>query len=105
MALRMAAQSLHRSHSSLGQYYRRMHTKLETPKAITAVAHKLVRIIYHLLTTGKPYDDTMCAQHDSQYHQRFEARLRKQARTLGFDLIARRTACFEPSNHRENASI
>lgn len=91
MALRIAAQSLHRSHSSLGQYYRRMRAKLGTPKAITAVAHKLARIIYHLLTTGKPYDESICAQHDLQYHQRFEARLRKQASALGFDLIFRQT--------------
>jgi transposase len=87
MALRMAAQSLHRSHSSLGQYYRRLRAKLGTPKAITAVAHKLARIIYHLLTTGKSYDETICAQHDLQYHQRFEARLRKHAHALGFELI------------------
>jgi transposase len=91
-ALRMSAQSLHRSHSSLGQYYRRMRAKLGTPKAITAVAHKLARIIYHLLRTGKPYDETICAQHDFQYQQRFEARLRKQARALGFELITRQTA-------------
>jgi transposase len=88
MALRMAAQSLHRSHSSLGQYYRRMRAKLGTPKAITAVAHKLARIIYHLLTTGKPYDETVSAQNDMQYQQRYETRLRKQARALGFELIA-----------------
>jgi transposase len=91
MALRIAAQSLHRSHSSLGQYYRRMRAKLGTPKAITAVAHKLARIVYHLLTTGKPYDESICAQHDLQYHQRFEARLRKQASALGFDLMVRQT--------------
>ena len=75
MALRMAAQSLHRSHSSLGQYYRRMRAKLGTPKAITAVAHKLARIIYHLLTTGQPYDETVSGQNDIQYQQRFETRL------------------------------
>jgi len=92
MALRMAAQSLHRSHSSLGQYYRRMRAKLGTPKAITAVAHKLARIIYHLLTTGKSYDETISARHDEQYHQRFEARLRKQAHALGFELITAQPA-------------
>jgi transposase len=59
--LRMAAQSLHRSRSSLGQYYRRMRTKLGTPKAITAAAHKLARIIYYLLTTRKPYEESICA--------------------------------------------
>jgi transposase len=86
-ALRMAAQGLHRSHSYLGQYYRRMRNKLGTPKAITA-AHKLARLIYHLLTTGAPYDDTLSARQDLQYQQRFEARLRKQAHALGFQLIA-----------------
>jgi hypothetical protein len=27
------------------------------PKAITAAAHKLARIIYHMLKTGERYDD------------------------------------------------
>jgi transposase len=85
-ALRMAAQSLHRSQSCLGQYYRRMRTKLGTPKAITAAAHKLARIIYHLLTMRKSYQETICAQHEVQYHQHLEARLRKQAQALGFEL-------------------
>jgi len=50
-ALRMAAQALHRSQSWLGQYYRRMRARLGAPKAITAAAHKLARIVFHLLTT------------------------------------------------------
>ena len=31
-----------------------MRAKLGAPKAITATAHKLARIVYHLLTTGSP---------------------------------------------------
>jgi transposase len=46
-ALRMAAQSLHHSKSALGDFYRRMRAKLGAPKAITATAHKLSRIIFH----------------------------------------------------------
>jgi transposase len=95
-ALRMAAQSLHRSHSSLGQYYRRMRTKLGTPKAITAAAHKLARIIYHLLTTRKPYEESICAQHEVLYHQQLEARLRKHARALGFELTPKQTSTPAP---------
>jgi transposase len=49
-SLRMAAQSLQGSQSGLGEFYRRMRAKLGAPKAITATAHKLARIIYHLLT-------------------------------------------------------
>jgi hypothetical protein len=31
----------------------------EHPQAITATAHKLARIIYHLLTTGQAYDESV----------------------------------------------
>jgi hypothetical protein len=33
-----------------------MGTRLGTPKAITAAAHKLARVIYHLLTTRQSYE-------------------------------------------------
>jgi transposase len=87
-ALRMAALSLHRSQSFLGHFYRRMRTKLGAPKAITATAHKLARIIYHMVTTGHAYDETICVQNEVQNRQRMEARLRKQARELGLQLVA-----------------
>jgi hypothetical protein len=82
----MAAQALSRSHGWMGQYYRRMRAKLGGPKAITATAHKLARIIYHLLTTGQAYDETVFAQQETQNNQRNEKRLRHQARKLGFEL-------------------
>jgi transposase len=87
-ALRMAAQSLHHSQSFLGHFYRRMRAKLGAPKAITATAHKLVRILYHMVTTGHAYDETICAQNELQNRQRLEARLRKQARELGLQVVA-----------------
>lgn len=87
MALRMAAQSLHRSQSYLGNYYRRMRTKLGTPKAITAAAHKLARIIYHLLTTGQPYEESTFAQCEIQHRIHIEANLQRRARDLGFALV------------------
>jgi transposase len=87
-ALRMAAQTLHRSQSYLGHFYRRMRAKLGAPKAITATAHKLARIIYHMVTTRQAYDETICAQNEVQNRQRLEARLRKQARELGLQVVA-----------------
>ena len=87
IALRMAAQSLHRSQSYLGNYYRRMRAKLGAPKAITAAAHKLARIVYHLLTTAQPYQESVFARCEVQHRSRMEARLRRQARELGFDLV------------------
>jgi transposase len=85
-ALRMAAQALSRSHGWMGQYYRRMRAKLGGPKAITATAHKLARIIYHLLTTGQAYDETVFAQQDPKNTPPNQTRLRRQARKLGFEL-------------------
>lgn len=57
--LGMAAQSLQRSESAVGEFYRRMRAKLGAPKAITAAAHKLARIVFHLITTREPYDDSV----------------------------------------------
>lgn len=86
-ALRLAAQSLFRSQSWLGQFYRRLRAKLGAPKAITAAAHKLARILFHLLSTGQPYDESVFAQQEIQHSQRMHARLQQQAKSLGFQLI------------------
>ncbi|MCI0556924.1 MAG: IS110 family transposase [Nitrososphaera sp.] len=86
-ALRMAAQSLHHSKSSLGNFYRRMRAKLGAPKAITAAAHKLARIIFHLVTTGQEYDESRFAGDQAQFQKRQESKLRAKARALGFQLL------------------
>jgi len=51
-ALRLAARSLHHSKSALGAFFRRLKTRLGAPKAITATAHKLARLIYRMLKCG-----------------------------------------------------
>jgi len=86
-ALRMAAYSAGKSYSALGDYFRRMRARLGAPKAITATAHKLARIIYHLLKTGTPYDDSIFARNETRYQQRRQHHLRQQARDLGFTLV------------------
>lgn len=86
-ALRLSAQSLYRSQTALGDFFRRMRAKLGAPKAITATAHKLARIIYYLLKTGTPYDQTCFARHEEQYKRRKEIRLKNQAKALGYVLV------------------
>jgi transposase len=86
-ALRIAAQTLARSKSHLGTYYRRMRARLGAPQAITATAHKLARIVYHLLTTGQAYDESVFVQQNQKQAQRHQERLRKQANALGFQLV------------------
>ena len=76
-----------RSPTALGEFFRRKRARLGTPKAVTATAHKLARIIYHLVTRHVLYDDSILDQHQRQDRKRLERRLRSQARTLGFDLV------------------
>ena len=88
-ALRLAAQGLWNSHSQLGVYFRRMRARLGTPQATTATAHKLARIIYHLVKTGKQFDESVFAQQEELHRKRLERRLRSQAKSLGFQLVPR----------------
>ncbi len=44
-ALRLAAQGVANSHSALGAYDRRMRARLGAPKAMTATAHTLARLV------------------------------------------------------------
>ena len=86
-ALRVAAQSLHGSHSYLGAFYRRTRARLGAAKAITATAHKLARILYHLIKTRHPYDESIFGVAEQQQQQRRQRNLRKQAKALGFSLV------------------
>jgi hypothetical protein len=85
-ALRMAANSLHRNQSALGDFFRRMKAKLGAPAAITATAHKLARIIHHLIKHRCAYDASIFAAEEELHRKRREKSLRKQAASLGFQL-------------------
>jgi transposase len=56
-ALRLGASTLLRSQTYLGAQYRRLRTKLGAPKAITAMAHRLARLVYRMLRYGQQYVD------------------------------------------------
>ncbi|HEX6897665.1 MAG TPA: transposase [Bryobacteraceae bacterium] len=86
-ALRLAAQSLHHSKSALGDFYRRMRAKLGAPKAITAAAHKLARILFHLISTRQEFDDSKFSADQLRFQKRQEIKLRAKAKSMGFELI------------------
>lgn len=87
-AFRLAANALWRSKSALGDYFRRMRAKLGAPEAITAAAHKLSRIVFHMLSTREPFDESLVRNHEQQFRARAEARLRAQAKALGYSVVA-----------------
>ena len=86
-AFRMAAFAVSRSNTALGAYYRRMRSRLGAPKAITATAHKIARIFYHMLKNGTEYVDQGQDYYEQQYRDRVLANLKKKATQLGFELV------------------
>jgi len=85
-ALRLAAQSLRHNKTALGEKYRRLRAHLGTPKALTAMAHALARILWYMVTHKTPYDESIFAENERKYQERRRKRLLKEARSLGLQL-------------------
>ena len=87
-ALRLAATTLLRSQSYLGAQYRRLRGKLGAPKAITAMAHKLARLVYRLLKWGHAYVDKGQQHYEERHREQQLQLLTKRAAKLGLQLVA-----------------
>jgi transposase len=86
-ALRMAAFTLFNSKSALGAYLRRLRSRLGAPKAITATAHKLARLVYSMLKHGTAYVDAGQEYYEERYRSRVVQNLKRKAQELGFELV------------------
>lgn len=86
-AFRIGAQTLLRSQTALGAYYRRMRQRLGAPKAITATARKLACLFYRLLKFGQTYVDKGMDYYEKKYKDRVLKNIQKTAKNLGFALV------------------
>ncbi len=86
-ALRLAARSLQRSKSALGAYFRRLKARLGMPKAITAAAHKLARLVYAVLKHGTAYVAEELGEYERKHRERLVNGLKRKARELGYELV------------------
>ncbi len=86
-ALRLAAQNLLHSKSALGANYRRLRARLGAPKAITAMAHKLARLVYRMLKFGQQYVDKGIEHYEARFRQQRLQWLQRQARELNLQLV------------------
>jgi hypothetical protein len=84
IALRLAAHSLHYANDYMGEFFRRICRKFGRPQAITATTHKLARIVFHLVSTGETYDESVFHKFEEEALKRAEMWLRRQAAHLGF---------------------
>jgi len=96
-AFRMAANSLKNSPSALGGFFRRMRARLGAPKAITATAHKLARIFFHLWKNGDTYQDLGADYYEQKYKERVLKNIKKRAQQLGFEITLKPLAGLEVS--------
>jgi hypothetical protein len=85
-AFRMAAQSVTRSDSAIGAYFRTMRARKGPQQAIVATAHKIARIVYHLLKHGEAYDVQSATAYEEQRRARELRHLQKRANKLGMTL-------------------
>ena len=86
-ALRLAAAALRSSQSALGAYYRRLCARMDKPKAVTAAAHKLARLIYTMLTHGQEYTDQGQDYFEERHRQRVLHNLAQKAKAMGMQLV------------------
>jgi transposase len=84
---RMAAFTLSNSSSALGAFLRRMKTRLGSPKAITATAHKIARLFYTMIKFGKDYKDPGADYYEEQYRGRVIRSMQRKAHQMGFSLV------------------
>jgi transposase len=81
------ADALRSSKSALGAYFRRMCSRRDKPKAVTAAAHKLARLIYTMLTKGQEYTDQGQDYYEERYRGRVLRALSQRAAKMGMQRV------------------
>jgi hypothetical protein len=84
---RLAAHALHHDQTPMGEYLRRMKSKLGPKGATTATAHKIAIIFYTMVKRQVEYDATIWAARDAEREKRFDAKLKRQAQQRGYKLV------------------
>ena len=87
VALRIAARSLWNSKSAMGAFMRRKAAHKGMPKAITATAHRLARMVYFMLKYGTDYVMRSQEDYENAYRERLLKNLTRRAKDLGFSLV------------------
>jgi len=85
--LRLATQGLNKAQNYFGDRYRRWKARLGTPKAITAMAHKLARILWHLFKYRQAFYPGVFRKEEEKMKRKRLARLQNTAAALGLKLV------------------
>lgn len=85
-AFRQAAQSVARSDSVFGAYFRSMRARLGPQQAIVATAHKIARVFYHVLKYREAFRPEQMEVYEQQRRERELKHLMRRANRLGYAL-------------------
>jgi uncharacterized protein YchJ len=69
-----------------------MKSRLGTPSALTATAHKLARIVYLALKHGLPYVRKSQEEYEAQMKEKQIKAVKRKARQLGLEVIEKTSA-------------
>jgi transposase len=86
-AFRLAAQALLRSQSVLGNFLRRLRSRLGIGTAIRATACKLAKLFYRLITKGEAYRRESTEAEAAKQRERQLKALARKARDLGMQVV------------------
>jgi transposase len=86
-ARRLAAAALHHSQSAFGAFFRRRKARLGAPKAITATAQKLARLLYTMRKHGTAYVRRGLDEYAQQSRDRVVKHMTRRAKALGYTLV------------------
>jgi transposase len=92
VALRMAAQSVGRTMTPLGLFYRRIRSRIGGLGAVKATAHKLACLIYRMLKYGQEYVKQSMEDYEAKMHANMLKSLKRKAAAMGFELTPLPTA-------------
>jgi transposase len=87
VAFQIAASSLHGSKGALGAFLRHKKAQLGAPKAITATAHKMARLVYLALKHGMTYVRQTQEEYQAKMREQQLKTLKKKAKQLGLTVI------------------
>ncbi len=91
-ALTLAAWAAsHTRATFLGALYRRWIRRMPSQKAITALAHRLLIIVYQVMTTGERYHELGAAYHDDRDRTHIVQQAVRRLQRLGYHVILEAT--------------
>ncbi len=86
IALRMAAQSVGKTMTPLGMFYRRIKSRMGGLGAVKATAHKLACLVYRMLKHGEEYVTQSMEQYEAKIKANLLRALEQKAKAMGFQL-------------------